>query len=151
MNHRRLASAAGAALALGIGITAASLAPQANASPAAHVLVDCLGKKQVAPASYVQACADGNAYLSKLHWTAWAPKLAAGRGQEVENDCRPTCVGGHFHSYPVLVALSGSAAYQGSERYTEMTLTFTGARPEIYNGHAWVPGPRVQTFPLWAP
>jgi hypothetical protein len=156
MLHRRLAASLGAvaaAAAIGTTLTATSWAPKAEASPAAHgnVVVDCLGHKQVEPGNFVLACADGNSALEKLSWAAWTPKVAAGKGDLVQNDCNPYCAAGHFHSYPVIVGLRGKAAYHGSERFTELTLTFTGSRPEIYNGHKWVPAPRVETLQLWAP
>jgi hypothetical protein len=45
------------------------------------------------------------------------------------NDCTPYCAAGHFHSYPVLVVFFGSAPYRGSQRYSEVTLIYTGSRP----------------------
>jgi hypothetical protein len=117
------------------------------------VAIDCQGKAVVRPRSYTLACADGNDYLSKLTWTSWTPKLASGYGTEQLNDCQPNCAEGRFHAYPVLTVFWGSAAVPGhprERRYTEITLVYTGARPEVYNGHKWVPAPVTRTESLWS-
>jgi hypothetical protein len=93
--------------------------------------------------------------LTRLHWTSWTSHLASGYGTYFLNDCTPTCVGGHFHSYPALVTLWGSAAVKGcpSERkYTQMTLIFTGKRPPAYqdvNGKTVVTHPVTLTLPTF--
>ena len=51
------------------------------------------------------ACADGNAYLGGLHWAAWGSSAAFAGGTSTFNDCVPSCVAGHGHSFPALVAL----------------------------------------------
>jgi hypothetical protein len=161
MNRGRTISAIIAAIAAGVlgltlAATSAAQAMPAKAAPAAHpakpkVVINCLNKPQVKPHSFVLACADGNSYLTRLSWTSWTPKLASASGTLVQNDCLPTCVGGHFHSYPTLVVFWGGAPYRHGQRYTELTVIFTGARPLIFNGHKWVPGPQTYTSPLWAP
>ncbi|MBV9451419.1 MAG: hypothetical protein JO345_36585 [Streptosporangiaceae bacterium] len=150
--------ATAAAAALGLTITAASSAsastvtPKQPAAPKQNIVVlNCLGKPQVEPKSFVLTCADGNSYLTGLSWTSWTPKLASATGALIQNDCRPTCVGGHFHRYPVLAVLWGPVRYAHAQRYNELTLIFPGARPLFYNGHQWVPGPQTITSPLWGP
>jgi hypothetical protein len=152
------------ALALGLGFGAggaASAAPASGASAAAAtslytertVVINCLGRPEIRPGSFTLTCADGYEYLTGLSWTSWTPKLASGYGTQVQNDCIPSCVGGHFHGYPVLVVLWGTAAVHGSPgtlRYTTMTLIYTGARPKIFNGHRWVQGPVTITASLFA-
>jgi hypothetical protein len=111
------------------------------------VLLGCDDKPEVAPAS-ISNCGDGAVGLQGLHWTSWTQRLASGSGTYFLNDCTPTCVAGHFHDYPALVVLWGSAAVQGhpsDRKYTEMTLIFTGKRPPSYH---LVNGKSVVTYPV---
>jgi hypothetical protein len=172
MKRRRLSLVIAAifALALGLGLGVSGAVSAAPAAPAvasqslappvlppyseATVVINCQGHAQTRPGSFTLACADDNDYLTGLSWTSWTPKLASGYGTQHENDCIPYCAAGHFHSYPVLVVLWGTAALQGSPgtvRYTTITLLYTGARPEVYNGHKYVEGPATVTMSLWGP
>jgi hypothetical protein len=144
-------AAAGAAAAGAARVAPARTVSQVSAST---VVINCLGTAQVRPGSIILACADGNNYLSGLSWTSWTPNLASATGTQVANDCIPYCAAGHFHSFPVLVVLWGSAqvgGHPGMHRYTEITLVYPGARPEVYNGHRWVEGPVTVTMSLFAP
>jgi hypothetical protein len=148
------------ALALSVSLGRSGSAGAASTRPAGvraagtrTVVVDCLGKPQARPGTFVLTCADGNDALTRLSWTSWAPKLASAAGTQKLNDCIPYCAIGHFHSYPVLVVLWGGAAlkgHPGERRYTMITIIYPGARPKIYNGHKWVEGPLTVTSPLWA-
>jgi hypothetical protein len=111
------------------------------------VLLGCNNDAEVGPSS-ISNCGDGAAGLTGLHWTSWTSHLASGYGTYYLNDCTPTCVGGHFHTYPALTVLWGSAAVKGhpSERkYTQLTLVFTGKRPPAYQE---VNGKTVVTYPV---
>ena len=58
------------------------------------------------------------------------------------------CAEGHFHHYPALVMLWGSASVQGhptGRHYTEVTLIYPGARPPVYE---FVNGKLVATYPV---
>ena len=118
------------------------------------VLLGCNNDAEVAP-SDISNCGDGAVGVTRLHWTSWTSHLASGYGTYFLNDCTPTCVGGHFHTYPALVALWGSARVKGhpSERkYTQMTLIFTGTRPPAYhevNGKTVVTHPVTLTLPTF--
>jgi hypothetical protein len=150
-------------LALGVALSAVASTAHASARSGVHpgglyseriVVLNCLGKPQVRPSSFVLACADGNDYLTKLSWTSWSPSLASAYGIQEENDCIPYCAAGHFHSYPVDVIYWGSTALHGepgTQRYTTVTLLYPGARPQIYNGHKYVRGPDTVTMSLWGP
>ena len=151
----------GLGLGLGLGRTASAGAATTHAAEVAaakspqYVVVNCENKAQMKPGSYVLACADDGMGLQNLHWTSWTPKLASGYGTEYENDCQPNCAQGHFHYYPVLAVLWGSASVQGhraERRYTEVTLIYPGKRPPVVafvNGKLVATYPGTQTLPLW--
>ncbi|SEM06083.1 hypothetical protein [Streptacidiphilus jiangxiensis] len=112
--------------------TSGSHQPAKPASSTTVVLLDCAGKAQTKPATYVLACGDGNNYLTGLHWSTWSADAATGTGTDVANDCKPYCAAGHFHSFPVNVRLTEPVPWTGHPgqlRYTSLTLDFTGARP----------------------
>jgi hypothetical protein len=126
---------------------AATTALTASTSAPKFILLGCDSDAEVAP-SGISNCGDGAVGLTGLHWTSWTAHLASGYGTYFLNDCTPTCAGGHFHTYPALVDLWGSAVVKGhpSERkYTQMTLVFTGARPPAYQE---VGGKTVVTHPV---
>jgi hypothetical protein len=107
----------------------------------------------VQPSAYVITCADAGIGVKHLHWTSWTPKLASGDGTFWENDCTPNCAAGHFHYYPSLEVLWGSAAvknHPADRRYTKLTVIFTGKkRPPVYvlkNGKPVATYPLTQTF-----
>jgi hypothetical protein len=117
------------------------------------VVLDCSLKPVVAPSTFTIACADGGIGVQRLHWTSWTPKLASGYGTFWQNDCVPDCANGHFHYYPSLEVLWGSAAVKGhpaDRRYTKLTVIFTGrTRPPVYvlkNGKLVATHPLTQTF-----
>jgi hypothetical protein len=158
MKRRRIAAVIGAALVLpglglGFALTAAHAATASATATTQRVLLDCSHNPTVRPANYIMACADGNAGLQKLHWTAWAAQEASGFGTFYENDCTPTCVGGHFHKYSALIMAWGSGSVAGHPadlRYTKLTLIFPGTRPPVFttvNGKQVVTHPLTQTFP----
>jgi len=108
----------------------------------------------VAPSTFIITCADAGIGVQHLHWTSWTPKLASGYGTFWENDCTPNRAEGHFHSYPSLEVLWGSATVKGhpaDRRYTKLTVIFTGkTRPPVYvlkNGKLVATYPLTQTFP----
>ena len=147
-------------LALGLGLSAVTASAQASVSHASQldseriVVLDCLGKAQVRPKSFILACADANDYLAKLRWTSWGGHLASAVGTQEENDCIPYCAAGHFHAYPVDVIFWGRTAVTGqpgTERYRFVTMLYAGARPPVYNGHKYVEGPQTVTMSLWGP
>jgi hypothetical protein len=133
---------------------AATTALTTSASGPKFVLLGCADDAQVAP-SGISNCGDGAAGLTGLRWTSWTSHLASGYGTYYLNDCTPTCVGGHFHTYHALVALWGSGAVKGhpsQRKYTEMTLIFTGTRPPFYqvvNGKTVITHPVTLTLPTF--
>ena len=77
------------------------------------------------------ACGDGNASVGGMSWTGWGARSTAGRGTAVINDCAPSCVAGHDHSYPVVVLLSGRESCRpgGQVAYRTLTLAFLDREP----------------------
>jgi hypothetical protein len=158
MKRARLGASIIFALAVGVlggGVLAASLAGPASAHPAQPappvagtavrtVVLDCPGLPAlVRPKTYILTCADGYVQLEKLSWTSWTPGLASASGTLLKNTCMPSCVAGHFRTYPVLVILWGKAAvknHPGQQCYTRMTLIYPGSRPQGV--------PRTQTVSL---
>jgi hypothetical protein len=133
---------------------AATTALTASATAPKFILLGCNHNAEVAPSS-ISNCGDGSVGEAGLHWTSWTSHLASGYGTYFLNDCTPSCADGHFHKYPALVVLWGSAAVKGhpSERkYTRITLVFTGTRPPVYrvvNGKTVVTHPVTLTMPTF--
>ncbi|MYW18902.1 hypothetical protein GT045_14390 [Streptomyces sp. SID486] len=108
------------------------------------VLVDCLWHRTVRPDDFLLACGDGNSRLTGLHWDKWSPGGATAVGLNLVNDCKPYCAAGTFHAYPVSIRLDGSKTWKKHpefQRYTRLSLTYPGVRPEGYR--------QVMTYPLW--
>ena len=148
-----LATAGGCAAPASSGTPAPATTRAAAATTARYVVLDCDSKPVAAPSTFVLACADHGIGVEDLHWASWTPELASGYGVFWENDCTPDCADGHFHYYPSLEVLWGSAAVKGhpaDRRYTELTVIFTGKmRPPVYvltNGKLVATYPLTQTF-----
>ncbi|MEU6773692.1 hypothetical protein [Streptomyces sp. NPDC046759] len=115
-----------------------------QAGPVRPVLVDCFFHKNVRPVEFILACGDGNSRLAGLHWTQWSPNEAKAVGVNWVNDCTPYCAAGTFRQYPVVIRLTGDQQWKrhpAFQRFTQMSLTYSGARPEGFN--------QVMTYPLW--
>ncbi|MFI1168129.1 hypothetical protein ACH4UM_32180 [Streptomyces sp. NPDC020801] len=153
----RTAVTLGAAALLTAGLGTASAAPAASPAathtPPAHagqrqpkqpVLVDCLWHPQARPDAFILACGDGNSRLSALHWSQWNARSAVAKGVNFVNDCKPYCAAGKFHAYPVVVRLEHPKPWKKHpqvQHFTQITLVFPGARPDVYG--------RVVRLPLW--
>jgi hypothetical protein len=150
-----VAGGGGAALASSGAPGATHTAATTQAAAAKYVVLNCGLKPVVQPSTYVITCADAGIGVKDLHWTSWTSKLASGDGTFWENDCTPNCAAGHFHYYPSLDVLWGSAAvknHPADRRYTKLTVIFTGKkRPPVYvlkNGKLVATYPLTQTFDL---
>jgi len=135
----RLAIAAIFALtSFGFSASTGSAATQTMALP------DCQGKLLAKPASITLACGDGNFYVENLKWTGWGESFAAATGTGKANDCQPNCAAGHFHSYPMLLIVTGSQNCGGRPAYARVVYAFIGRSP--YPQSAKVED-STQTFP----
>ena len=109
-------------------LASGALAAGAVAGPGA--LPDCAGKLQVKPREVVFTCADAGFSAQKLTWLGWGGTTAVAIGQASVNDCTPTCVAGHFHSYRIVLLATGSQACPGGRRaYKAVTYGFIGPSP----------------------
>jgi hypothetical protein len=142
--RRRLLLAAAAALA-------ALVAIPALAAGGARVVGDCT-RSQVRPASVILYCGDANGSLTHLRWTSFGGATANATGDYTINDCTPSCVAGHVHSYPVRVVFSKPRRCpDGHSDYREETATFTSARrPKGAQGGPGKPGKMTLVCPLKA-
>lgn len=144
-----IAAAAGAAPA-----QAATRSPSAAAATATRVpvVINCVRQAQTRPRQYILACADDNSYLAGLNWAAWGPSAAFAEGVSTFNDCVPYCAAGHFHSFPVLVALwraQPRPGHAGQRYFTRLTIIYTGNRTYRAGGKLYQV-PQTVTYPLSA-
>ena len=138
-----------ATAACGAAASAASLGPQQAMAPV-PVVVSCAMKTQVRPGTFTLACADGNAYVSGLSWTAWGSSSALASGNYSFNDCTPNCLSGHGHTFSGLIVLWGVKSlpsHAGVRYFTEMTIILTGNRNYTAGGKK-VTESQTLTIPL---
>jgi hypothetical protein len=119
------------ALAFGLAFAGASVAPgQASATSTRISLPNCLGRPIVEPTDIVLTCADGGFLIKSIHWTGWGESFAAGMGTGSVNDCAPNCANGHYHSYPMLLVVTGrQSCPNGQFAYAKVTYAFIGRSP----------------------
>jgi hypothetical protein len=122
------------------GLAAAGTLPAAVIAPT--VAPNCLGKPVVKPSEVVLACADAGLGVRAIHWLGWGSTRAAGLGTAFANDCSPTCVAGHFHTYRAVLVLSGSQRCAGRVGYREAAVAIVGQPPAAWTTAAGA------TYPL---
>jgi hypothetical protein len=146
------AAAPAAAAPAAAGGRSDSAAVTAETTTSVPVVVNCAMKAQARPGQFILACADGGAYLEGLSWAAWGSSSAFASGSYVLNDCVPYCAAGHFHSFPVLVALWGAEArpgHAGEAYFTHLTIIFTGSHSYRAGGKLYQL-PATGSYPLSA-
>lgn len=141
---------------LAVGLVAAAgtiggTALAASAAPAASrqvVLVQCNGAGQVKPSATDQpGCMPSNELIPKLKWASWTSSAFA-TGVVAVNNCTPSCAGGKFIRYPILVVLWKAGAWPkhaGRKYFTKMTIILSGSGKQAPKGVA-----KVQTYTLLA-
>lgn len=152
-----LAVCGAAALATAAGSAAASptITAHVRSSAAATnvpVIIDCTMHARIRPSQYILACADGNAAVTRLQWAAWGSSAAFASGTSVFNDCVPSCVAGHLHSFAILGALwraEPRPGHPGQRYFTRLTLIYTGSRTYRAGGKTYHL-PQTATYPLSA-
>jgi hypothetical protein len=78
----------------------------ALAAAAAVAWTGCEHRPRVRPKAIVIACADANFAIDHIRWSSWTRTRAVGTGTAHENNCKPNCAAGRFHSFPITVRLS---------------------------------------------
>src|SRR5690349_8852995 len=81
------------------------------------------------PSNMLIACGDGNARVTRLHWSTWTATQAVGSGTWQQNDCEPYCAAGHFHDYPVRLVLAHPMPGQGTTIFGDATAVFPRSSP----------------------
>jgi hypothetical protein len=145
-----------AGLLAGCGSARATADLSAAAATAAQhgvVMVDCDGKPQTRPSSFVLTCADANDALGGMRWVSWGSQ-AFGTGTETINSCTPDCADGKLVPYPVLVAVwrpEPLPGHPGVQYFTRVTRIYTANHPPLYNCQGKQPCyPLTSTFDLWS-
>lgn len=140
-----------AAAAAGTAV-AASRTPHDHgaAVPASNlpVVINCAGKGQVRPGSYILACGDGNAFITRMRWASWGGQAAFGSGTYTFR----VFTAGRNVSFPVLAALwrvQALPGHSGTHYFTRLTLILTGNRTYKAGGKN-VRLPQTVTDPLSA-
>ena len=75
------------------------------------------------------ACADGGYFVTSLEWTGWHRFRATGRGLFHQNDCRPSCAEGTFHSRRGRITMSRRQWCAGVHRYVFRRARVVYVRP----------------------
>jgi hypothetical protein len=122
----------------------------AVAATGVPVVVDCAAQPHTRPGQYTLACGDGNASLTGLHWDDWGATAAFAEGTSTFNDCAPSCVAGHDHSFPALITLWRAEplpGHHGQRYFTRLTLIYTGNR-SYHAGGKQYQLPQTVTYPL---
>ncbi len=133
-----LLTVAAATAATALAVAPASAHPAAVSSAAAKakpvVLVNqCSGKGQVKPSPTIPLpeCMPSSVFIGKASWTSWA-SVAFGAGTLEINNCTPSCAGGKYIKYPILIVLWRAepwAGKKGEDYFSRMTWIYTGKRP----------------------
>ena len=90
--------------------------------------------RAAAPKTWTLACADGNFYLTGLHWKNWGDAAATATGVAHANDCNPYCAAGHFHTYRIVAEVSRLRTCYGRRQYLHLVVRYTADhRPGVSN------------------
>jgi hypothetical protein len=118
-----------AAAAVAVPVVAA---PAGAADNDLRVYVSNCVKQVYKPKTITLACADANSTITKIKYSSYGAKRAAGTGTAVINTCDPSCVAGKNVKYPVKVALSRVTQCGDSFQFRTVKVTFTGTVPKGY-------------------
>jgi hypothetical protein len=85
---------------------------------------------QLRPRTILVACGDGNFFITRLRWSHWDAHYATALGTGHQNDCKPDCARGHFHSYGVALHLSRPETCRNRRReFTRFSYRFVADKP----------------------
>ncbi|MFX0539957.1 hypothetical protein ACQBAT_14845 [Ornithinimicrobium sp. Y1847] len=107
-----------------------AVAEQGSAAEATY-LWSCVDEDPVQqPPSYVLTCADGNAGLEGMSWSAWGEEIAHGQGEFVINSCDPSCAEGELVRFPVTVKAEDLVQLEATQVYGSVVVHFVDERPD---------------------
>jgi hypothetical protein len=112
----------------------ASAGPAVTTKAPPVVLVNqCSGKGQVKPGPTIPLpeCMPSSVFIGKASWTSWG-STAFGAGVLEVNNCTPSCAGGKFIKYPILIVLWRAEPWKGkkgTDYFSRMTWIYSGKRP----------------------
>jgi hypothetical protein len=80
------------------------------------------------------SCTVGDAKVDRVKWSKWGRRRARGRGTAYINNCKPSCVDGHFHKYRVKVRLRRARRCSIGPRrqFRQVRITFVHRKPRYY-------------------
>ena len=113
------------ALTIGSALLVLGAAAPALAKPPPVAFSDCLGPS-VKPEDVLLACGDGTESFHAARWTRWTRLGARAVGMAQINDCTPSCVDGHDHTYRAVLLLDRPRACGGRRLFTRVRLVLTG-------------------------
>lgn len=104
--------------------------------PTTSAWISNCGPLTSAPAELVLACGDGNYYYTGLRWKGWGSASASATGTAHQNDCKPYCAAGHFHTYPVRVVATTLGRCGAARYYARLDWSYPGRRPSGQAAHS---------------
>jgi hypothetical protein len=122
------------ALAAALFVCLLVTASAATAATTQVLLPGCGGSDHARykPRSVVVTCGDGGFQVVKLKWSAWGKTSASGTGTAKVNNCKPSCAGGKFESFPVTLTLGKPktcTAFGSKREFARLTYSFPGKHP----------------------
>lgn len=113
-------------------LAALAAVPAAAQTGAARTYVtsDCNGAA-FKPRSIVLTCGDAGLVATKLQWTNWGAKRAAGAGLGKEKVCMPDCAAGRVAKGAMKVVLSRPrlCSQDGKRHFTKIHYSWPGGAP----------------------
>lgn len=114
---------------LAVLLAVSSLSPPTHADARGRTFVtnNCRHLKYE-PRYIMFACGDGGFYVRRTEWSSWHRFRATGRGVFHQNDCRPSCAGGTFHTAPGRIVLKDRTRCPEQHHYAfgRAVITFYG-------------------------
>jgi hypothetical protein len=108
-------------LATALLVSACAATASAKTPPVAFA--GCLGPS-VRPMDVLLACGDGTESFEVTRWTRWTRRSARAVGSAAIDDCDPSCVAGHTHSFLATLTLDRPRACHGRLRFTRLRIVF---------------------------
>lgn len=113
------------ALPTAAGAAARTGRPAIGTSARTAVL-SCRGVREVRPRNYIITCADADTRWKKARWTHWGADSATAMGFLYQDNCKPNCADGHFHSYAATIELSAvKSTKQYGDLFTKAKITYS--------------------------